>query len=69
MREDEGEEVNAEVGEHVAHPPVGFHGAVYDLSRDAGEQQGGSEHSGLGLLLFLEEQEYMQKSLIASKSV
>lgn len=61
MREDESEEVNAEVSEHVAHPPVGVHGAVDDLSGDAGEQQGGSEHSGLGLLLYLKKQAYIQK--------
>lgn len=36
MRDDEGEEVNTEVGEHVTHPPVGVHGAVDDLSGDAG---------------------------------
>lgn len=53
MRKDEGEEVNAEVGEDVAHPPVGVHGAVDDLSGDAGEQQGSSKHSGLGLFLYL----------------
>lgn len=57
MGEDEGEEVNAEVGEDVAHPPVGVHGAVDDLSGDAGQQQGSGQHSGLGLLLYLEEQE------------
>lgn len=57
MGEDEGEEVHAEVSEHVAHSPVGVHGAIDDLGGDAGEQQGSSQHSGLGLLLYLEEQE------------
>lgn len=57
MRQDEGEEVNAEIGEDVTHPSVGVHGAVDDFSRDAGQQQGSSQHSGLGLLLYLEAQE------------
>lgn len=35
MGEDEGEEVNAKVGKDVAHPPVGVHGAVDDLSWNA----------------------------------
>lgn len=41
MRYDEGEEVNAEIREDVAHPPVGVHGAVDDLGGNAGQQQGG----------------------------
>lgn len=56
MWEDEREEVNAEVGEDVTHPPVGVHGAVDDLSGYAGQQEGSSQHSGLGLLLYLEEE-------------
>lgn len=63
MREDEGEEVNAEVSEDVTHPPVGVHGAVDDLGGDAGQQQGSGQHSGLGLLLHLEEQEYNYRLL------
>lgn len=63
VREDKGEEVNTEVGEDVPHPPVGVHGAVDDLSGDAGQQQGSGQHSGLGLLLYLEEQEYNAKTL------
>lgn len=35
MTEDEGEEVDAEVGEDVPHPAVGVHGAVDDLGWDA----------------------------------
>lgn len=35
MGEDEGEEVNTKVGKDVAHPPVGVHGAVDDLSWNA----------------------------------
>ncbi len=57
MGEDEGEEVNAQVSKDVAHPPVRVHGAVDDLSGDAGQQQGSSQDSGLGLLLYLEEEE------------
>lgn len=57
MGEDEGEEVNAEVSKDVAHPPVGVHGAVDDLGGDARQQQGGGQHSGLGLLLYLEDKE------------
>lgn len=53
MRDDEGEEVNAEVREDVPHPPVGVHGAVDDLSGDAGQQQGSGQHGGFGLLLHL----------------
>lgn len=53
MRENEGEEVNAEVGKDVTHSPVGVHGAVDDLSGDARQQQGSGQHSGLGLLLYL----------------
>lgn len=37
MREDEGEEVDTEVSEDVTHPPVGVHGAIDDLGRDAGQ--------------------------------
>ena len=53
MGENEGEEVKAEVGKDVTHPPVGIHGAVDDLGRDAGQQQGGGQHSGLCLLFYL----------------
>lgn len=63
MRENEGEEVNAEVGKDVTHSPVGVHGAVDDLSGDARQQQGSGQHSGLGLLLYLGEQEYHAKTL------
>lgn len=59
MGEDEGEEINAEVGKDVTHPPVGVHGAVDDLSGDARQQQGCGQNSGLGLLLHLEEQDAM----------
>lgn len=55
MGEDEGEEVHAEVSEHVTHSPVGVHGAVDDLRGDARQQQGSGQHGGLGLLLYLEE--------------
>lgn len=51
----EGEEVNAKVGKDVAHPPVGVHGAVDDLSWNARQQKGGSQHGGLGLLFYLVE--------------
>lgn len=56
MTKDEGEEVQAEVGEDVPHPPVGVHGAVDDLGGDARQQQGGGQHGGLGLLLNLEKE-------------
>lgn len=59
MRDDEGEEVNAEIGEDVAHPPVGVHGAVDDFGRDAGKQQGSGQHSGFGFLLHLKKQKNM----------
>lgn len=55
MRDDEGEEVDAEVGEDVPHPPVGVHRAVDDLSGDARQQQGSSQHGGFGLLLNLQD--------------
>lgn len=55
MGEYEGEEVNAKVGKDVAHPPVGVHGAVDDLSWNARQQKGGSQHGGLGLLFYLVE--------------
>lgn len=55
MGEDEGEEINAKVGKDVAHPPVGVHGAVDYLSRNAGQHKGCGEHGGLSLLFYLEE--------------
>lgn len=60
MRDDEGEEVNTEVCEDVTHPPVGVHGAIDDLGGDARQQQGGGQHSGLGLLLHLGKQQCRQ---------
>lgn len=57
MGDDEGEEVNTEVREDVTHPPVGVHGAVDDLGRDARQQQSCSQHCGLRLLLHLDTQE------------
>lgn len=65
MGEDEGEEVHAEVSEHVTHSPVGVHGAIDDLSGDARQQQGSSQNSGLGLLLYLKNRsEYMKSQLM-----
>ena len=55
VAEDEGEEVDAEVGEDVAHPPVRVHGAVDDLGGDARQEQRGREDRSLDLLLHLEE--------------
>lgn len=57
MGDDESEEVNAEVCEDVTHPPVGVHGAVDDLGRDARQQQSCSQHCGLCLLFHLDTQE------------
>lgn len=56
MGEDEGEEVDAEVGEDVAHPAIGVHGAADDFGRDAGQQQGGRQNRGFTFLLHLKEQ-------------
>lgn len=58
MTEDEGEEVDTEVGEDVSHLPVGVHEAVDDLSRDTRQQEGGGQHCGLHLLLNLVESYY-----------
>ncbi len=50
---DEAEEVDAEVREHVAHRPVGVHGAADDLSGDPRQQERSGQHRGLALLLHL----------------
>ena len=55
VRQDESEEVEAEVGEDVAHPPVGVHGAVDDLRWDPRQKQGGRQYRGLGLPFHLWE--------------
>ncbi len=50
---DEAEEVDAEVGEDVAHLPVGVHGAADDFSGDPRQQERGGQHRRLALLLHL----------------
>ena len=53
MTENEGEEIDAEVREDLAHLAVGVHGPVYHLSGNPGQQQCSCQHRSLHLLLTL----------------
>ena len=53
MTENEGEEVDAEVREDLAHLAVGVHGPVDHLSWNPRQQQRSCQHRRLHLLLAL----------------